>query len=69
MTMVTLKSVTHTLETDLETAEFVVLPVFGSTGQPEYQIELHLSRTDGLTLDELEGALRSAQDRLAPGVA
>jgi hypothetical protein len=47
----------------------VVLPIFGSTGQPEYQIELHLSRTDGLTLDELAVALRSAQDRLAPGVA
>jgi len=69
MTMVTLKSVTRTLETDLETAEFVVLPIFGNTGQPEYQIELHLSRTDGLTLDELDVALRSAQDRLAPGVA
>ncbi|MCW2593737.1 MAG: hypothetical protein JWQ86_6164, partial [Mycobacterium sp.] len=68
MTMVTLKSVTRTLEKDLETAEFVVLPIFGSTGQPEYQIELHLGRTDGLTLDELDVALRSAQDRLAPGV-
>jgi DNA-binding IclR family transcriptional regulator len=69
MTMVTLQSVTRTLETDLETAEFVVLPIFGSTGQPEYQIELHLGRTDGLTLDELDVALRSAQDRLALGVA
>jgi len=69
MTMVTLKSVTRTLETDLETAEFVVLPIFGGIGQPEYQIEIHLSRTDGLTLDELDVALRSAQDRLAPGVA
>jgi DNA-binding IclR family transcriptional regulator len=68
MTMVTLKSVTRTLETDLETAEFVVLPIFGSTGQPEYQIELHLGRTDGLTIDELDVALRAAQDRLAPGV-
>jgi hypothetical protein len=34
-----------------------------------YQIELHLSRADGLTVDELDVALRSAQDRLAPGVA
>ena len=34
-----------------------------------YQIELHLGRTDGLTLDELDVALRSAQDRLASGVA
>gem|GEM_PF-4172127 len=34
-----------------------------------YQIEIHLSRTDGLTLDELDVALRCAQDRLAPGVA
>jgi DNA-binding IclR family transcriptional regulator len=69
MTMVTLKSVTRTLETELVTTEFVVLPIFGSTGQPEYQIEIHLRRTDGLTLDELDAALRSAQDRLAPGVA
>jgi DNA-binding IclR family transcriptional regulator len=69
MTMVTLQSVTRTLKTDLATTEFVVLPIFGNTGQPEYQIEIHLGRTDGLTLDELDAALRSAQDRLAPGVA
>ncbi|MBB5165464.1 DNA-binding IclR family transcriptional regulator [Mycobacterium sp. AZCC_0083] len=69
MTMVTLQSVTRTLETELVTAEFVVLPIFGTTGQPEYQIEIHLARTDGLTLDELDAALRSAQDLLAPGVA
>jgi DNA-binding IclR family transcriptional regulator len=69
MTMVTLQSVTRTLEIDLETAEFVVLPIFGNTGQPEYQIELHLGRTDGLTLDELDVALRSVQERLTPGVA
>jgi DNA-binding IclR family transcriptional regulator len=67
MTMVTLESVTRTLETDLLTTEFVVLPIVGSTGQPEYQIEIHLSRTDGLTLDELDAALRSARDCLAPG--
>jgi len=69
MTMVALKSVTRTLETDLETAEFVVLPIFGSTGRPEYQIEIHLRRTEGLTLDELAAALGCAQDLLAPGVA
>jgi DNA-binding IclR family transcriptional regulator len=69
MTMVTLQSVTRTLETELVTAEFVVLPIFGTTGQPEYQIEIHLARTDGLTLEELDAALRSAQDLLAPGVA
>ena len=69
MTMVTLQSVTRTLETELVTAEFVVLPIFGTTGQPEYQIEIHLARTDGLTLDGLDAALRSAQDVLAPGVA
>jgi DNA-binding IclR family transcriptional regulator len=69
MTMVTLQSVTRTLETELVTAEFVVLPIFGTTGQPEYQIEIHLARTDGLTLDGLDAALRSAQDLLAPGVA
>jgi DNA-binding IclR family transcriptional regulator len=68
MTMVSLESVTRTLETDLLTTEFVVLPIFGSAGQPEYQIEIHLGRTDGLTLDELEAALRSARDCLAAGV-
>ncbi len=68
MTMVTLQSVTRTLETELVTAEFVVLPIFGTSGQPEYQIEIHLGRTDGLTLGELDAALRSAQDLLAPGV-
>jgi hypothetical protein len=39
MTMVTLQSVTHVLETDLASTEFVVLPIFGRDGQPEYQIE------------------------------
>ena len=53
----------------MATTEFVVLPIFGSTEQPEYQIEIHLRRTEGLTLDELESALRRAQDLLAPGVA
>jgi DNA-binding IclR family transcriptional regulator len=69
MTMVTLTSVTRTLETELVTTEFVVLPIFGSAGQPEYQIEIHLRRTDGLTVDELEAAMGCAQDLVAPGVA
>jgi hypothetical protein len=65
MTMVTLQSVTPTLETDLRTTEFVVLPIFGGNGQPEYQIEIHLGRTDALTLDALNGALAEAQRQLA----
>jgi DNA-binding IclR family transcriptional regulator len=69
MTMVTLQSVTRTMERDLPTTEFVVLPIFGGTGQPEYQIEIHLGRTESLTLDELNAALGYAQDHLTPGVA
>jgi DNA-binding IclR family transcriptional regulator len=69
MTMVTLQSVTRTLETDLGTTEFVVLPIFGSTGRPEYQIEMHFRGTEGLTLDELNAAMKAAQDLLAPGLA
>jgi hypothetical protein len=61
MTMVTLQSVTATLEADLPTTEFVVLPIFGSDGQPEYQIEIHLGRTDALTLDALNTALAEPQ--------
>ena len=68
MTMVTLQSVTRTLDTDLMTTEFMVSSLLGSTGQPEYQIEIHLANIDGLTLDEIDAALRSAQDLLAPGV-
>jgi DNA-binding IclR family transcriptional regulator len=49
MTMVTLQSVTDTLETELAATEFVVLPIFGQDGQPEYQIEIHLGRSAGLT--------------------
>jgi hypothetical protein len=44
MTMVTLQSVTHVLETKLTSTEFVVLPIFDRDGQPEYQIEIHLGR-------------------------
>ncbi|OBB94735.1 MarR family transcriptional regulator [Mycobacterium sp. 852002-40037_SCH5390672] len=64
MTMVTLQSVTDTLESDLPTAEFVVLPIFAHDGQPEYQIEIHLGRSTGLTLPELDAALRHAQGLL-----
>lgn len=69
MTMVTLQSVTDVLETDLAAAEFVVLPIFGPDGQPEYQIEIHLGRSPGLTLPELDAALRHAQGMLAATVS
>lgn len=69
MTMVTLRSVTATLESDLAAAEFVVLPIFGPDGQPEYQIEIHLGRPAALTLPELDAALRHAQGLLTATVA
>ena len=69
MTMVTLRSVTNALETELTATEFVVLPIFGQDGQPEYQIEIHLGRSAGLTLPELDAALRHAQGLLTAGVA
>ena len=65
MTMVTLQSVTDTLETELPSTEFVVLPIFGQDGQPEYQIEIHLGRAAGLTFGDLDAALRHAQGLLA----
>jgi hypothetical protein len=65
MTMVTLRSVTDKLETELAATEFVVLPIFGQDGQPEYQIEIHLGRSAGLTLGQLDAALRHAQELLA----
>lgn len=65
MTMVTLQSVTHDLETNLAAVEFVVVPIFAHDGQPEYQIEIHLGRPPGLTLPELDAALRHAQALLA----
>jgi hypothetical protein len=68
MTIVTLQSVTHVLETDLASTEFVVLPIFGRDGQPEYQIEIHLGGRDELTLADLDAALRHAQAMLSPGV-
>ena len=64
MTMVNLQSVTHTLETQLAVTEFVVLPIFGRDGQPEYQIEIHLGGRDKLTLQDLDAALRHAQTLL-----
>jgi DNA-binding IclR family transcriptional regulator len=64
MTMVALQSVTDGLETELSSTEFVVLPIFGQDGQPEYQIEIHLGRSAGLTLAELDAALRHAQGLL-----
>jgi len=69
MTMVTLKSVTAVIETQLSSTEFVVLPIFGPDGQPEYQIEIHLGRSAGLTLPALDAALRHAQGMLTAGVA
>ncbi len=65
MTMATLRSVTDSLETELPTTEFVVLPIFGRVGQPEYQIEIHLAHPVDLPVCELEAALRHAQDLLA----
>jgi DNA-binding IclR family transcriptional regulator len=64
MTMVTLQSVTDALETELAATEFVVLPIFGRDGQPEYQIEIHLGHSPGLTLGALDAALRHAQEML-----
>jgi CDP-diacylglycerol pyrophosphatase len=68
MTMVTLRSITRTLEKDLPATEFVVLPIFGRTGQPEYQIEIHLSCSDALTLNELNTALENARNELTPAL-
>ncbi|MEZ0351446.1 MarR family transcriptional regulator [Mycobacterium sp. pR1184] len=68
MTMVTLQSVTDTLETDLPSTEFVVLPIFGQNGQPEYQIEIHLGGPAGLTLPALDAALQHAQRLLGAQV-
>jgi hypothetical protein len=54
-----------TLETELTSTEFVVLPIFGHDAQPEYQIEIHLGRSVGLKLGEFDAALRHAQELLA----
>jgi hypothetical protein len=68
MTMVTLRSITSTLETDLPATEFVV-PIFGPTGQPQYQIEIHIRHPDTVSLDSLNTALVNAQNELTPGVS
>ena len=65
MTMVTLTSVTRTLENDLATAEFIVIPVFGSNGQPQYQIEARLSRPADLTLAAVDAVTDAAQRHFA----
>jgi DNA-binding IclR family transcriptional regulator len=69
VTRVTLRSVTDVLESELASTEFVVLPIFGHDGQPEYQIEIHLGRPAGLTLATLDTALRHAQGLLGAGAA
>ncbi|MEE6179810.1 MarR family transcriptional regulator [Mycobacterium sp. 050134] len=69
MTMVTLQSVTDSLESELSSTEFVVLPIFGQDGQPEYQVEIHLGHPTGLTLPALDDALRRAQALLGAGPA
>jgi DNA-binding IclR family transcriptional regulator len=69
MTIVTLQSVTGALETDLLSTEFVVLPIFGRDGQPEYQIEIHLGARGEWDLPHLDDALQHAQELLRPGVA
>jgi hypothetical protein len=69
MTMVTLRSVNDLLETHLASTEFVVVPIFGQDGHPEYQIEIHLGHSSGLSLAGLDAALRHAQALLAAGVA
>jgi DNA-binding IclR family transcriptional regulator len=68
MTMVTLQSVTHVLETELASTDFVVLPIFGRDGQPEYQIEIHLGGSQQANLAEVDAALGQAQTLLRPGV-
>jgi DNA-binding IclR family transcriptional regulator len=68
MTIVTLQSVTSVLESELASTEFVVLPIFGRDGQPEYQIEIHLGGQDELALGDLDAALLRAQALLSPGV-
>lgn len=67
MTMVTLRSVTDSLECDLGKAEFVVVPIFGPDRQPDYQIEIHLGRSPSVGLAELNSAVAEAQQILSPG--
>jgi hypothetical protein len=67
--MVTLRSITETPETYLLATEFVALPISGPTGQPEYQVEIHVSHPDVLTLDSLTTALETAQTKRTPGLS
>ncbi|GBG37980.1 MarR family transcriptional regulator [Mycobacterium montefiorense] len=69
MTMVTLQSITDSLETDLASTEFVVLPIFAQDRQPEYQIEIHLGGSPGLPLGALDTALTHAQHLLGGPMA
>jgi len=50
--------------TELAATEFVVLPVFGDSGQPDYQVEIHLGANPRLALNELESALATATSRV-----
>ncbi|MGH3722856.1 MAG: helix-turn-helix domain-containing protein [Mycobacterium sp.] len=68
LTIVGLQSVTDTLETDLPATEFVVLPIFGRSQLPEYQIQIRLGRNSMLELAHLENTLRTAQLQLAPAL-
>jgi len=64
MTMVSLQSVTATLENDLNTTEFIVLPIFGKDDMPAYQIQIHLAQSPDLTMSSLTSALSAVQRRL-----
>lgn len=68
MTIVSLQSVTATLESNLPTTEFVVVPIFGRDGQPEYQIQIHLGQRNTLSLEHLDGTLKHVQERLVPAL-
>jgi len=66
MTMVTLQSV------DLDVGSRLAhngirraADIWARDGQPEYQIEIHLGRTDALTLDALNAALAEPKRLLA----
>ena len=51
--------------TELAATEFVVLPVFGDSGQPDYQVEIHLGATSRAALNELESVPATVGRRLA----
>ena len=70
LTQMSLKSITHEVESRLSEAEFIVVPVFGRDDQPEYQIEIRLNRStrDELTLQRLEAAVEVVTERLTTHV-